>query len=66
MKVTDDLFQLIKSLEQTEKRYFKVFSTMHVKGGESNVYSRLFDAIDRQTVYDEEEIKKQFKGHLRK
>ncbi|MBX7043995.1 MAG: hypothetical protein K1X85_13950 [Ignavibacteria bacterium] len=62
MKVTDDLFQLIKSLEQTEKRYFKVFSTMHVKGGESNVYSRLFDAIDRQSVYDEEEIKRQFKG----
>jgi hypothetical protein len=62
MKVTDDLFQLIKSLEQAEKRYFKVFTTMHIKGGESNNYARLFDAIDKLEVYDEEEIKKQFKG----
>ncbi len=62
MKVTDDLFQLIKSLEQAEKRYFKIFTTMHVKGGDSNNYSKLFDAIDKQDVYDEDEIRKQFKG----
>lgn len=62
MKVTDDLFQLIKSLEQAEKRYFKVFTTMHVKGGESNNYAKLFDAIDKQEEYDEDEIRKQFKG----
>lgn len=62
MKVTDDLFQLIKSLEQAEKRYFKIFTTMHVKGGESNNYSKLFDAIDKLDKYNEEEIKRQFKG----
>ncbi len=62
MKVTDDLFKLIKSLEQAEKRYFKVFTTMHIKGGDTNNYAKLFDAIDSQDTYNEEEIKKQFKG----
>ncbi|MBK8983886.1 MAG: hypothetical protein IPM38_16600 [Ignavibacteria bacterium] len=60
MKVTDDLFQLIKSLEQSEKRYFKIFASMHVKDAESNNYFKLFDAIDRQEIYDESEIKKIF------
>ena len=62
MKTTDDLFRLIKSLEQAEKRYFKVFTTMHIKGGDANNYSRLFDAIDSQETYDEEKIRKQFEG----
>lgn len=62
MKVTDDLFQLIKSLDQSEKRYFKVFATMHIKGSDNNKYVSLFDAIDKQEVYDEEVIRKQFKN----
>ncbi|MEP7146932.1 MAG: hypothetical protein ABI792_07970 [bacterium] len=61
MKVTDDLFQLIKSLDQSEKRYFKIFATMHVKGSDHNKYVKLFDAIEVQNDYDEEEIRKQFK-----
>jgi len=60
MKVTDDLFQLIKSLDQSEKRYFKVFATMHVKGSDNNKYVSLFDAIDSQSEYDEKEIRKIF------
>ena len=60
MKVTDDLFQLIKSLDQSEKRYFKVFATMHIKDVESNKYVKLFDAIDSQSEYDENQIRKQF------
>ncbi len=62
MKVTDDLFQLIKSLDQSEKRYFKIFSTMHIKDSEENKYIMLFDAIDKQTEYDEAEIRKKFKN----
>lgn len=62
MKVKDDLFQLIKSLDQTEKRYFKVFSTMHIKGSDSNKYASLFDAIDSQDAYDEREIRKKFQN----
>jgi len=61
MRVTDDLFQLIKSLDPSEKRYFKVFATMHIKGGESNKYVMLFDAIEYQDSYDENEIRKKFK-----
>lgn len=62
MKVTDDLFQLIKSLDQSEKRYFKVFATMHIKGEDENKYVKLFDAIEKQTEYDEEEIRNKFKN----
>ncbi|MEO8666078.1 MAG: hypothetical protein ABI462_11345, partial [Ignavibacteria bacterium] len=61
MKVTDDLFQLIKSLDQSEKRYFKVFATMHIKGSDNNKYVKLFDAIERQDEYDENEIRNHFK-----
>jgi len=62
MKVTDDLFQLIKSLDQSEKRYFKIFATMHIKSSDENKYIMLFDAIDKQSEYDEAEIRKKFKN----
>lgn len=62
MKVTDDLFQLIKSLDQSERRYFKIFASLHIKESENNKYVRLFDAIDSQEQYDESEIRKQFKN----
>ena len=42
------LFELVKSLSQTEKRYFKVFLQKYVKG-DSDLYASLFDAIDRQS-----------------
>jgi hypothetical protein len=61
MKVTDDLFQLIKSLDQSEKRYFKIFSAMHARG-DNNLYCRLFDAIAKQDEYDESAIREQFKN----
>ena len=65
MKASDDLFQLIKSLDQSEKRYFKVFASMHIKKSDNN-YVRLFDFIDKQSInqgkYDEEEVKKHFKN----
>jgi hypothetical protein len=49
------LFHLIKSLTKTEKVYFKKFSELHVLG-EKNNYLKLFDAIDRQEVYDEKKL----------
>jgi len=60
MTPTDDLFQLIKSLTRTEKRYFKVFASQHVIN-EQNNYVKLFDAIEKQEEYDEREIKEIFK-----
>lgn len=61
MVVSDDLFQLVKSLKQTEKRYFKIFASIHVKG-EQNNYVKLFDAIDKQDEYDEKELLREFEG----
>ena len=58
----DLLFTLIKSLERTEKRYFKVYSSRHVIG-EENAYVKLFDAIEGQKVYDEEALRKQHQFH---
>ena len=59
MKPSDDLFELIKSLTHSEKRYFKLISSKSVA---DNLYVKLFDAMDAQIVYDEVHIKEQFKG----
>lgn len=59
MKPSTELFQLIKSLTKSEKRYFKLSSSL--QSGEKN-YMKLFDAIEAQDEYDEEQIKKLFKG----
>ncbi|MEL6867440.1 MAG: hypothetical protein AAFP19_23645, partial [Bacteroidota bacterium] len=59
--VSDDLFQLIQSMSKQEKRYFKLQASMHRSKGNNN-YLRLFEAIDRQTAYDEDKIRKKFEG----
>ncbi|MEJ7739918.1 MAG: hypothetical protein WKF97_21025 [Chitinophagaceae bacterium] len=73
-KSTDSLFQLIKSLEKSEKRNFKLY----VKRNSATVDLKiihLFDALDKMSDYDEEvlleknkSIKKQqlsnIKAHL--
>ena len=61
MKASDNLFELIKSLDSSERRYFNL-STLKYKGKKENVYLKLFKAIDKQTVYDEEKLKKKNKG----
>ena len=61
--ISQDLFQLIQSLTKQEKRYFKLYASRHVIG-EKNKYVLLFDAIANQAAYDEEKIKKKFKGEV--
>ncbi len=61
MKKSDHLFHLIKSLSRSEKRCFKIFASRHTIGDE-NQYVKLFDAIDKQSAYDEKLIIKKFKG----
>jgi hypothetical protein len=61
MKPSEELHQLIKSLNMSEKRYFKIHSTRHIIG-ETNNYTRLFEAIENQEEYNEEEIKQKFEG----
>ncbi|MBI4930888.1 MAG: hypothetical protein HY841_09015 [Bacteroidetes bacterium] len=62
MKPTKDLFDLIKSLTKTEKAYFKKYSCLHVRG-EQNKYILLFDAIEKQKIYDEVELLRKFSGY---
>lgn len=59
-KASDNLHRLVKSMTKPEKRYFKVFSSRHIIG-DSNNYQVLFDAIDKQTEYDEAKLIKKFK-----
>jgi len=54
---SEQLFYLIKSLNKAEKRYFKLFAT---SSNENNNYLLLFDAIDKQDIYDENAIKEKF------
>jgi hypothetical protein len=49
------LFYLIKSLTKAEKRYFKINYSKGTEG-EKSIYSRLFDVIEKQVVYDEKKI----------
>ncbi len=62
MQVSDDLFQLIKSLTQTEKRYFKLLASLHHNKGSDNNYLKLFNAMEKQKEYDEGKIRKKFKN----
>ncbi len=54
----EPLFALIKSLNSTEKAYFKKF----VGADENSNYLKLFDAINSLPDYDEEKILKKFRG----
>ena len=57
-RMNDKLFILIHSLSKQEKRYFKLFAKANRNA--SN-YVRLFDAIQKQKVYNEASIKEVFK-----
>lgn len=73
---TDPLFQLIQSLEKSEKRNFKLYATRNSSSEELKSV-QLFDALDKMDAYDEvvllaknDRIKKQqlsnLKAHLYK
>ncbi|MBI2258337.1 MAG: hypothetical protein HYU67_05505 [Flavobacteriia bacterium] len=59
MKPSIELFKLIKSLSKSEKRFFKMTSSL--QSGDKN-YLKIFDVIEKQEDYDEESLKKSFKG----
>jgi hypothetical protein len=60
-RVKNSVHELIHSLTKSEKRYFKLFSSRHIIG-ESNNYVLLFDYIEKQSEYDEDQLFKDFKG----
>ena len=51
---TDPLFQLIKSLEKSEKRNFKLYATRNTASEDLKIV-QLFDALDKMKQYDEED-----------
>jgi len=58
-KPKEDLFELIQSLTPSEKRYFKVNSP---HGSERKNYMKIFEEINKYETYDEERLRKKFKG----
>lgn len=52
------IFELIKSMTQSEKRYFKLFVSTFEKKNKN--YTKLYNAIDKQQTYDEKALKKKF------
>ncbi len=60
---SDALFQLIKSLEKSEKRNFKLYMTRN-SSSEDLKSIQLFDALDKMEEYDEAELKNLRKGQL--
>jgi hypothetical protein len=58
---TDALFQLVKSLEKSEKRNFKLYVKRNSSSEELKII-QLFDALDKLNDYDEEQILKKNKS----
>lgn len=54
---SDTLFTLVKSLKKSEKRYFKVT----VADAADKKFSRLFDLVDKQKTFDDQELLKKDK-----
>ena len=52
------IFDLIKSMTQAEKRYFKMFVSIFEQ--KNKTYTKLYNAIDKQHSYDEKALKKKF------
>ncbi|MBX3239689.1 MAG: hypothetical protein KIT80_20565 [Chitinophagaceae bacterium] len=59
--ITDALFQLVRSLEKSEKRHFKLY-IKRSSGKEDLKIIQLFDALDKLTEYDEKLLLKKLKG----
>ncbi|TAL58006.1 MAG: hypothetical protein EPN85_12650 [Bacteroidetes bacterium] len=60
MIASEDLFELIKSLSQTEKRYFKRHCSLNMRRGKNNCLA-VFDAVESQREYDEDKLKNKFR-----
>ncbi|HEY4064811.1 MAG TPA: hypothetical protein VGM30_23065 [Puia sp.] len=58
---SDALFQLIKSLEKSEKRNFKLYITRNSASGDLKSI-QLFDALDKMEEYDEVQLLSRNKG----
>src|SRR5258705_7009322 len=62
---TDALFQLVKSLEKSEKRNFKLYVKRNSSSEDLKII-HLFDALDKMKLYDEEQLLKKNKAIKKK
>ena len=60
-RFSDTLFQLVHSLEKSEKRHFKLYIKRNSANQELKIV-QLFDILDKMTEYDEVVILKKMKG----
>ena len=63
MNEKEPIFELIQSMNRAEKRYFKIFAKM--QGKVSGYYLKLFDAINRQSEYDENSLQRKFRKEIK-
>ena len=57
-----DLYQLIKAMSKTEKRYFSIDAKK--SGKDSARYLKLFQVINEMEEWDNEKLKRRFKQNL--
>ncbi len=60
-KVQHHIYDLIQSMQKSERRYFKIYASKHVIGEENN-YEAIFDFLALQNEYDEEALRNHFSG----
>ncbi len=60
-KAHDHVHRLVHSMSRAEKRYFKLFTSRHMLGGQS-IHQLLFDAIGAMDEYDEAALLERFKN----
>lgn len=59
MEQQDELFQLIRSLSKSEKKFFTQYVNIYEKGA-SPIYLQLFDFLNNEPAYKEERVFKKF------
>lgn len=60
MKLSEELFKLVKSLSSREKSYFKRYSGIYSSNPQKK-YLKLFAALDKMDEYDESTLRKKLK-----
>lgn len=58
---SDHLFDLVKSLSKSEKRFFKLYAGRHSASEDSNALL-IFDFLAKMSTYDECKVLKEFEG----
>lgn len=62
MEQSDKLFEFIKGLTKSEKRFFKLYSNLY-KGGSAKAYVLLFEVLDKMKKYNEKMVHKEMEQH---